>query len=420
MSDARIYRTGNRLVFEGQFLMNDMLRPLVGLHQAVQDAGYRDLILDFSQCTAAFAGPMLALCAQVMRLREARVDVELIWPVDDKLARLFKNANWAHFIEPRSCPPSEFKGHSQVPATSFTNADEQQRAVNRIVNAILGAIPDLDRRELAALEWSINEITDNVLNHAQSPIGGLVQVSTFQRTRKRVEYIVADAGLGIPATLRATHQGLTSDAAALEQAIREGVTRDKNVGQGNGLFGSYQICSHSNGFFQVESGYGKLMFTEREGLRIATERIPYEGTLVAAQIDFSVPRLLEEALSFGGKVHQPTDYVELRYEQHDTEDLLFKLVEESPSFGSRVAGAPVRKRLLNLANMCPGRKIILDFEGIPLVSSSFADEVVGKLFAELGPLAFMQRFQFRSIDQTARQLVDRAIAQRMAVGRDEA
>ncbi len=396
--------------------MNDMLRPLVGLHQAVQDAGYRDLVLDFSRCTAAFAGPMLALCAQIMRLQHSRVDVQLNWPKDEKLARLFRNANWAHFIEPRNCPPSEFKGHSQVPATHFSNGEEQQRAVNRIVNAILGAIPDLNRKELSALEWSINEITDNVLNHSQSPIGGLVQVSTFQRTRKRVEYIVADAGVGIPNTLRTTRPELNSDAAALEQAIREGVTRDKNVGQGNGLYGSYQICSHSNGFFQLESGYGKLMFTDRDGLRIGTERIPYEGTLVAAQIDFSVPHLLEEALQFNGKTHQTVDYVELRYEQHGTEDLLFKVSEESLSFGSRVAGAPVRKKLLNLARMCPNQRIVIDFENVSLVSSSFADEVVGKLFAELGPLSFMQRFQFQRIDPTVRQLVDRAIAQRMAAG----
>ncbi len=396
--------------------MNDMLRPLVGLHQAVQDAGYRDLVLDFSRCTAAFAGPMLALCAQIMRLQHSRVDVQLNWPKDEKLARLFRNANWAHFIEPRNCPPSEFKGHSQVPATHFSNGEEQQRAVNRIVNAILGAIPDLNRKELSALEWSINEITDNVLNHSQSPIGGLVQVSTFQRTRKQVEYIVADAGVGIPNTLRTTRPELNSDAAALEQAIREGVTRDKNVGQGNGLYGSYQICSHSNGFFQLESGYGKLMFTDRDGLRIGTERIPYEGTLVAAQIDFSVPHLLEEALQFNGKTHQTVDYVELRYEQHGTEDLLFKVSEESLSFGSRVAGAPVRKKLLNLARMCPNQRIVIDFENVSLVSSSFADEVVGKLFAELGPLSFMQRFQFQRIDPTVRQLVDRAIAQRMAAG----
>lgn len=414
MSSGTIYRSDNRIVFEGEFLNEDMLRPLVCIHQAVQNAGYVDLILDFRNCTAAFAAAMLALCAQVMRLRQSRIDTELLLPAKDALARLFRNANWAHFLEPRSHAPSIFKGYTQVPATHFTNAEEQQHAVNRIVNAILGAIPNLDRRELKALEWSINEITDNVLNHAQSSIGGLVQVSTFQKQRKRVEYIVVDAGLGIPTTLRSSHPELTSDASALDQAIREGVTRDKNIGQGNGLFGSYQICSHSNGFFQVESGYGKLLFTEKNGLHISTEKVPFEGTIVAAQIDLSVPRLLEEALRFGGQIHEPVDYVELHYEQDDSEDLLFSLAAECSSFGSRVAGAPVRKKLLNLAKMCPNRKIVLDFKEIPLVSSSFADEVIGKLFAELGPLAFMQRFQLKNVEQTVRQLIDKAIAQRMA------
>lgn len=414
MSETRIFRDKNRIVFQGEFGMADLLRPLAGLHQAVQNSGYQELTLDFSSCTAAFPGPMLAVCAQVMRLRNAKIDVELIKPNDTRLARLFQNANWAHFLEPRNNFPSVFKGYSQIPATQFTDAEEQQKAVNRIVNAILGAIPNLERRELAALEWSINEITDNVLNHAQSGIGGLVQVSTFQRSRKRIEYIVADAGVGIPTTLRETHPDLTSDADALDQAIREGVTRDKAVGQGNGLFGSYQICSHSKGFFQVESGYGKLAFTDRKGLHITTEKVPFEGTLVAAQIDFSVPHLLEEALQFGGKPHAPVDFVQLHYEQPNQETVLFMMKDESPSFGSRVAGAPVRNKLVNLVRMCPGQRIVIDFSGVPLVSSSFADEVLGKLFAELGPLTFMQRFDLRKIDSTVKQLVDKAISQRMS------
>ncbi len=416
MPETRIFRDKNRIVFQGEFGIADFLRPLAGLHHAVENAGYQELILDFSSCTAAFAGPMLALCAQIMRLRNARVDAELIKPNDIKLARLFQNANWAHFLEPRNNPPSAFKGYSQVPATLFTNAEEQQKAVNRIVNAILGAIPDLERKELAALEWSINEITDNVLNHSQSGIGGLVQVSTFQRSRKSIEYIVADAGVGIPTTLRATHPEITSDASALDQAIREGVTRDRALGQGNGLFGSYQICSHSKGFFQVESGYGRLVYTERRGLHVTTEKIPFEGTLVAAQIDFSVPQLLEEALRFNGKSHIPVDFVQLHYEQHDRDEILFVMKDESPSFGSRIAGAPVRNKLLNLFRMCPGQRIAIDFSGVPLVSSSFADEVLGKLFAELGPLTFMQRFDLRNVDFTIKKLVDKAIAQRMSMG----
>lgn len=79
-----------------------------------------------------------------------------------------------------------------------------------------------------------------------------------------------------------------------------------------------------------------MIYTGRGGLLISTEKIPYEGTLVAAQLDFSVPRLLEEALRFDGRLHRPMDFVELRYEQSNQEDLLFKISRESSSFGAEL------------------------------------------------------------------------------------
>lgn len=345
------------------------------------------------------------------------MDVSLILPSEDNLRRLFLNANWAHFLSPDEYGPSTFRGYTQVPATLYNSDEEQNKAVNRIVNAILGAIPEIGRKDFAALEWSINELTDNVLVHSQSPVGGFVQVSTFQRNRKRVAFIVADAGIGIPRSLREGHHDISSDVEALDLAIREGVTRDKSVGQGNGLFGSYQICSHSKGFFQLESGYGRLRFDDRTGLHISTERVPYDGTLVVAEIDFSVPHLLEEALQFGGKVHSSFDYVESHYEDTQAQRVLFEVAEESNSFGSRVAGTPLRNRLANLARMCPNQQIIIDFTDVALVSSSFADELIGKLFVELGPMTFMGRFKLIGVSFTVQQLIDRAISQRLAVGR---
>ena len=278
---------------------------------------------------------------------------------------------------------------------------------------MLGAIPDLDRRELSALEWSVHEITDNVLVHAQSPIGGLIQVSRFERREKRIEYIVADAGIGIPKTLRQSHPELSSDADALERAIQQGVTRDKAIGQGNGLFGSYKVCSHSRGSFYLESGRGKLTFNEK-GFRVATENVPFEGTLVAAQINFSDPQLLAEALQFGERPHVIVDFVELNYEQHDREEVWVVLKKETTSFGSRIAGTPIRNKLVNLVRWCPGQRIIIDFDGIHLISSSFADEVMGKLFKELGPMTFAQRLEFKNVEPTVRQLLDKAITQRMS------
>jgi hypothetical protein len=412
-----IHREQNRIIFEGAIYIGDLLGAIAVLHQAAR-AGFENVVLDFSRCVAAFAPPVLAFCAQVMKLRSEGMEFQVELPQKPELMRLFRNTNWAHFLDSDENSPSEFKGFTQVPATHFTNDVEQLQAVNRIVNGILGAIPDLDRRELSALEWSVNEITDNVLVHSRSPIGGLIQVSTFQRAKKRIEYIVVDTGVGIPRTLRPSHPELTSDAAALEQAIREGVTRDSDIGQGNGLYGSYQICSHSMGGFHLESGYGKLTFNDRLGLRVTTEKVPFNGTLVVAQINFSDPRLLAEALKFGGQQHIPMDFVELTYERWDRDEVLFVMKNETTSFGSRIAGTPLRNKLLNLVRMCPSQRIIIDFADIPLVSSSFADEVLGKLFVELGPMTFAQRFEFRNVASTVQQLMDKAINQRVSRPRD--
>jgi hypothetical protein len=159
-----------------------------------------------------------------------------------------------------------------------------------------------------------------------------------------------------------------------------------------------------------------LSFYEPQGLKIAREGIPYEGTLVVAEIDFSIPDLLQEALKFNGRVHEPFDYVESRYEDSQAHRVTFKIADEANSFGSRVAGTPLRNRLTNLAQMCPGEEVNVDFSDVALVSSSFADELIGKLFAEFGPLEFMTRFKLINISPTVQQLIDRAISQRMANG----
>jgi len=122
--------------------------------------------------------------------------------------------------------------------------------------------------------------------------------------------------------------------------------------------------------------------------------------------------ILDLALVFSGKEHVPVDFIELKYETDSLQHLNFVMKEEATSFGSRLAAKPVRIKLENLLEMCPNQKIRIDFEGIPIISSSFADEVFGRLFVTLGPLSFMSRFEFTAIDSTLRILIDRAISQR--------
>ncbi len=413
-----IDRIGNRIVVTGELL--DFHRLLSQIHTIVEKQGYPDLILDLEHCTSAFQNAMLSVCAQVMAYRKAGVSFDLVPPAKPTLFNLFKNTGWGHFLDPRRFDASTFRGHSQIPATQYTNPAEQQAAVNRIVNVMLGAIPDFQRADFAAFEWSVNELTDNVLVHAESPIGGLVQVSTFIKGRKRVQFVVADAGVGIPTSLRQGRPAISSDTDALDQAIREGVTRDASVGQGNGLFGSYEICSKSQGEFIVDSGYARLRYDPSAGLSISGQGIPYAGTLIVATIDFSDPRLLENALRFKGEPYTPVDYVDTKYVSEDSGDIHFSLLEECTSFGSRVSGKPVRHKLMNLLRMSGTTTVCVDFSGVPLMSSSFADEAFAKLFLAVGPVAFIQRVKLRNLHSTAEGLVNKAIAQRMQVGQSDA
>jgi hypothetical protein len=415
MDQFSVHTEGNRLSIAGALTTRDFRRVLAAMHNVVDGQGYPDLELDFTECTAAYGGPILAITARTKRYQIDGKDIDLVLPKDEKLNRLFLNANWAHLIDPRRYDPGTYRGIAQIPAMQFRTGQEQHEAVQKVTEKILSALSSFDRSHLKAIEWSLNEITDNVINHAQSTIGGLLQVTNFARGLKVIEFSVCDAGIGIPASLKTGHAEIKSDQEALDLAIREGVTRSKSVGQGNGLYGSWRITQTSGGSFEIHAGYASLT-SWPDSLRIRPEAIPFMGSLVVARISYEKELLLEEALKFKGKAHDPTDFVQLAYEEDDDGMVLFPLAREAQGFGSRAAGMPVRQKLKNLIRICGGKRIRVDFTDVPIISSSFADEVFGKLFAELGPLGFMKAIEFQKVDSTIQGLINKAIEQRARTG----
>lgn len=403
---------GNTIYIVGDLLAPDWHRVLAAMHNVTQVRLYRDIVLDFSDCTKAFAPEMVGLSAQCQAYWKAGIDISLKSPKDEKLARLFKNANWAHLIDFRGHDESRYRGVTQVPTLRFSSAKEQYEAVNKAIDLLLSAISHFKREDLRAMEWAINEITDNVLTHSQSKIGGLVQV-TNMRSSAQVEFVVSDPGVGVPGSLRPTHPDLRSDEEALNAAIREGVTRDKSIGQGNGLYGSWQIAAKSGGSFHLTSGYATLKSSEKYGVKSQINDIPFSGSVVAFRIGYGEKVDLRDALVFKGVVHTPTDYVETHFEVDTGGAPVFNVGAETNGYGSRSAGDATRKKLANILKFSDVGRVVVDMADVVLVSSSFADEVFGKLFAELGPLQFSSRLEFVNIDPLVRALIDKAILQRV-------
>jgi len=406
-------REANRVTIAGDFGIQDVRKVFAVIHETVNVRGHTDVDLNFSRCKAAFSGAMLPLCAHVMRLRESRIDFQLVLPEDDRVRRLFESTAWAHFLCPRDHEyPRRNNMGRQVPAACYSTHEDQENLLNELLEKLLSVIPNFNRSAFAAVEWALNEISDNVLNHSGSPIGGLLQLSVFDPARHRVEFTVSDAGNGVPATLRSARPGIDNDVDALLESVKSGVTRNAVDFQGNGLYGTLEICRAGGGKFSLNAG-NAVLICAHETVTARRESVPFSGTTVDALIDFSEPALLERALAIDGRIHQPVDFIELRYEQDDLRSIPFKLGEQAFSFRSRPAGRPVRVKLANIIQACPGQTVFVDFGGISVVSSSFADEVFGKIFLELGPMRFMQTIRLINVSSTVQALIDRAITQRM-------
>ncbi len=410
--EMSIFSVGNRVSVRGELDAADCSRLLAAMHNEVHVKKYQDIELDFSDCTKAYPAEMVAVCVKCQQLWKEGVDIHLSLPTERKMSKLFLNTNWAHLIDIRQFEPSRYRGYTHAPALRFSSGKEQYEAINKILEILLAALLKLKREDLRIIEWALNEITDNVINHSQSPIGGLVQV-TNHRQQSQIQFVVADAGIGIPGSLRPARPDIRNDQEALDAAIREGVTRDNAVGQGNGLYGTWQISKKSFGRFRLLSGYASLESSERDGLRIQKRDIPLSGTLVSCRIGYAADLALEDALIFSGKRHVPTDYIETHFEAREDGSIVFDLSQESEGFGSRAAGDPVRRKLHNVIRMSDADRVIIDLDKVLLVSSSYADEVFGKLFIELGPLEFSRRIDIQNVDPLVQALIDKAILQRM-------
>ncbi|MCY4047530.1 MAG: DUF4325 domain-containing protein [Candidatus Dadabacteria bacterium] len=407
---GQVEREGNVISIRGHADI-DLLRVFLATVYQCSEEEHSLIILDFSLADFVHQQFMVSALPLLVKYRkDDKIQFTLKLPEQEEAEKLFRNANWAHFIAPEEFENSPLITETHLPATRFTNHDEQNKAVDDTLETLLNNYK-FNKDQTNAIEWSLNEITDNVLTHAQSSIGGIVQVQGHIDPPPYIEFIVADAGIGIRQSL-----GMDNAEDALKRAIQEGVTRDSKDNAGNGLFGTYQVVTVSGGWFCLSSDKAQLKGNKESGMKTDPFTIPHTGTSVICRIDLRDPDLLEKALVFGGEKKEASGfYWKNRFSGND-DVMKFVMVKEcNYGFGSRHSGRKAKNLIDNIIANTDNEVIEFDFEGVRIISSSFADEVFGRLFYDLGAVQFMHRIRFRNITPNNALLIDRAIAQRAAI-----
>jgi hypothetical protein len=383
----------------------------------VERNGDSNLCLDFTSVVNAYPNGMVPIIATVENLRHKGISFKVLLPNHFNTRKMFRSVNWAYLLSPSDFDASEAHHDRHLVTRRFTDAAEQKSVVDDFMDVVLRNI-SAPRPIFSGLEWSVNEITDNVLNHSNSIFGGLIQANIYLKNNT-VAFAVADAGRGILASLSEGIPSLRTDSQAIGEAIKAEVTRGAKFGQGNGLAGAVRVTTLSGGSFELTSGKSRLLVTPTESKN--SDRRPFQyfqGTAVAGQIRISEDFSIEEALSFGNRSYAPVDFIELNSEQDDDKSLKIELKAESTGYGTRQAGKQLRTKAINLLRAEKTHPLVIDWAGIPVISSSFADEFLGKLFLELGPLTFSSRVRNIGMEQLIAGLLDKAISQRLTQAED--
>jgi len=381
-------------------------------------SGADKMTLDFSRVTNAYPNGMLPIISLINLLKLEGHNIYVKLPQNDNTRTLFRSVNWAHFLSPEQFDLSESTHDRHLVTRFFKDEKEQKKVVDDFMDVKLRNM-ELPRGILSGLEWSINELTDNVLNHSKSPIGGLIEATTYPKN-ETIAFAVADAGIGILDSLREGIPTLRTDIEAMGEAVKAGVTRNPSFGQGNGLAGSLKVTTLTGGSFEITSGTGRLLTTLNECVRNQRQtNQSYHGTLVCGQVVLKKDFSISEALDFGdGNNYTPVDIIEMQYEMDDKECLLLKMKDESTGYGTRRSGLQIRTKIINLIEAEPTYPLVIDWDGVPVISSSFADEVIGKLFVKLGAMAFSAKIRNIRMEKLIQNLLDKAVAQRLTQEKD--
>ncbi|MGM9747929.1 MAG: STAS-like domain-containing protein [Candidatus Cryptobacteroides sp.] len=90
---------------------------------------------------------------------------------------------------------------------------------------------------------------------------------------------------------------------------------------------------------------------------------------------------------------------------------IFKFKEIGENLGTRMLGEKVRNILIPLIE--ENNKVILDFEGVNVVSNSFADECLAKLLLQMSFDELKQKTTFVSVNDYARKNIAIAFRRRL-------
>lgn len=302
----------------------------------------------------------------------------------------------------------------------FENPTDALQITNLFIDEIIERVV-CQEGVIDTFQWCIYEILDNVFEHSKSD-SGFVMMQIHPR-KKQCVIAVADTGRGIHRAMVDAEDGSSVDVekiyradVAIAHALEQGVTSKGKHNQGNGLHGLRASVEKNGGALMIQSGRGNWSYrngkTEINFMKNRKIIDPENShtTLVDWRLNCHNPVNISEVIS-----SKFTSRNILEKYEGDQDYVEFDIKELEPASGSRQLSRSLRIKVENLINS-GAEHIVFNFKGVGVFSSSFADELFGKLAVKLGVKRYKKTIFHQNATRTQEMLIEVATERRLSTG----
>lgn len=394
----------NRIRFANMTTQRLIPEFINSVGRLVYKFNHKKIVLDFEEVDAVFPLPIVPIISYIDFFKnEENIDFEFI-----NLSGYLKHIN---VYNPNSAEKlienNALKCLDKI--WYFDNSDHVHALSSLIIRDIRRAII-CEVGILDACRWGINEMMDNVIQHSQIKRGFVM--AQIQKSNNSINICVFDYGIGIFKSLRRTEHNPKNAIDAIMLCVKEGVTRDKEIGQGNGLWGLFNMVAQNNGYLSIISGKGGIKFKNKgQDLDTFKDVILLNKTNQATTVNFHLylNRNISIKDAIGG--HEIIDmFVEDMHNDYD--QIEYKIDNIASGTGTRESAIQIRNELVNIYKKYQ-KKIIIDFSNIGIISSSFADELLCKLIVDYGMFQFQRIFEIKNMNKNIQTIFDKSLTQRL-------
>jgi anti-sigma regulatory factor (Ser/Thr protein kinase) len=267
------------------------LAPLIELDRR------RPLVLDMSGLVGVGPTAIALLTAVTLRIAEEDLLGEgsrAILPSSPLTRNYLLRMDFVRLLTGEETP-EPFERRRAVgfrPCQRFTGGDDYH-SVAADLTVALSERCETDSLARASIRIALDELTENVVHHAESPIGGVAAAQGWPK-RDAFEIGIVDLGIGIRASLtkNVAFADIEDDLTAISTALKPRVSSTPDRNAGIGLFITRLLLAANGGIFAIRSGKGAVY--TGAGEREIGREVDFPGTMVAIRARTDRPLNIKE------------------------------------------------------------------------------------------------------------------------------